>query len=438
MRNLADSAYAWFVLLSFSAMFFLVTAATFTSLGVVLPDMVSELGWSWTSAGFGFTVLGISTGLSSAFPAFVIRNLGVRVTILVGTALLTTAFLLLFQVESVITYFIAAAMAGTGHSFVSTLPGTYMIARNFKRQSTAFGIYFTIGGLGGIVGPLIYFTAVGVWDEWRMHWMMVAVGTALLGVVTAFFLREGAAEDRRAEEIADEAMTETASGVYVTRQTWKVSQAIRTPQFYLIVGSYICFLFCGITVNSLSVAHLTEVGVAMSIAAGLLSFEAFLNAVSRAVSGFIGEHIDPKLLLVAGLAMLTAGMLALGTGTSWLLLSIYAFGIGAGYGVTFLASCVLLMNYYGRSSYLELFSIMNFFAAIASTGPFLGGYMRDTLGSFSLVFLLYALAPALVMAGVIFMRPPVRAETEEDVDAAEADQNPPYIDEGLAASNPAQ
>jgi MFS family permease len=436
MRNLADSAYAWFVLLSFSALFFLVTAATFTSLGVVLPDMVSELGWSWTAAGFGFTVLGVSTGLSSAFPAFVIRKLGVRVTILVGTALLTTAFLILFQVQSVLMYFIAAAMAGTGHSFVSTLPGTYMIARNFKRQSTAFGIYFTIGGLGGIVGPLIYFTAVGVWDEWRMHWMLVAIGTALLGVLTAIFLREGAGEDQRAEEVAAEAMLDSTDDVYVTKQTWTVRQALRTPQFYLIVASYVCFLFCGITVNSLSVAHLTELGVAMGIAAGLLSFEAFLNAVSRAVSGFIGEYIDPKHLLVAGLAMLVAGMVALGAGSSWPLLIIYAFGIGAGYGVTFLASCVLLMNYYGRSSYLELFSIMNFFAALASTGPFLGGYMRDTLGSFSLVYLLYALVPALVMAGVFFMRPPTRAGIEED----EEDEAEPstFSDEGLTASTAAQ
>ena len=329
--------------------------------------MVNELNWSWTAAGFGFTVLGVATGLSSAFPALVIRKLGVRVTILVGTALLATAFLLLFQVHSVWVYFIAAAMAGAGHSFVSTLPGTYMIARNFKRQSMAFGIYFTIGGFGGIVGPLIYFAATGLWDEWRMHWMIVAIATTVLGVLTALFLREGTEEDKRADNVAAEAALETTTNVYVTNQKWTVGQALRTPQFYLISASYISFLFCGITVNSLSVAHLTEVGVAMGIAAGLLSVEAFLNAGSRAISGFIGEYIDPKQLLLVGLALLVVGMVALGAGSSWPFLIVYAFGIGAGYGVTFLASCVLLMNYYGRGPYLELFSVMNFTAAIAST-----------------------------------------------------------------------
>ena len=34
-----------------SALFFIITAATFSSLGVVLPAMVAELHWSWAERG---------------------------------------------------------------------------------------------------------------------------------------------------------------------------------------------------------------------------------------------------------------------------------------------------------------------------------------------------------------------------------------------------
>lgn len=420
MSDTKEAVYPWFVLLSFSLMFFLVTAGTFTSLGVVLPDMVSELGWDWTAAGLGFTLLGVSCGLSSYPPAYMIRKFGVRVTVLFGTAILVAGFLLLYVVQDVPTYFIAMLLAGTGFSFVATVPGTYMIARCFKKQSMAFGIYFTIGGVGGIAGPLIYFAAVGIWEEWRMHWMIVAILMAASGILTAAFLREGEEEDRRADEIANAAVDESSSGVYITRQKWAAMQALRTPQFYIIAAGYVSFLLCGITVNSLSVGHLTEIGIGMAIAGGLLSFESFLNAASRAVSGFIGEYIDPKLLLIVSLGLLVVGMIGLGVGTSWPALIVYAVGIGIGYGTTFLATSVLLMNYFGRNAYLELFSFMNVAATLASFGPFLGGYLRDVTGTFVWAFFLYALVPLVVMLAVLFMRPPVRIsdEVEREEEAA--------------------
>ncbi|MES1990985.1 MAG: MFS transporter [Pseudomonadota bacterium] len=417
MNSDTSKVYPWFVLLSFSALFFLVTAGTFTSLGVVLPAMVKELGWDWTSAGLGFTIMGISCGLSSFPPAFLIRKIGVRLTLVLGTAIICSGFYLLYSLHSVSVYFLSMLLTGMGFSFVATVPGTYMIARTFKKQSLAFGIYFTIGGVGGIAGPLIYFAAVGLWDNWRMHWVIVAVLTAAAGLLCAAFLREGKDEDQKAETLAEEAIIEATSGVYVTKQKWTAKQALRTPQFYIIAAAHMSFLLCGITVNSLSVAHLSELGIAMGVAGGLLSFEAFLNSASRAVSGFIGEYLDPKILLIIALALLVAGMIGLGIGTNWFALIIYAIGIGVGYGMTFLATCVLLMNYFGRSAYLELFSLMNVGATLASFGPVLGGYLRDQTGTFSYAFFLYTIIPAAMLVAVVFMRPPLREDADEALPA---------------------
>ena len=79
---------AQLALLGLSLLFFQITAATFTSLGVVLPAMVGELRWSWGAAGLGFTVLAVACGLASLAPAVVIRALGVRATLAAGGAVL--------------------------------------------------------------------------------------------------------------------------------------------------------------------------------------------------------------------------------------------------------------------------------------------------------------------------------------------------------------
>ncbi|HUD49885.1 CynX/NimT family MFS transporter [Parvibaculum sp.] len=419
MNSRRGKYYPWLVLSVFSLMFFLVTAATFTSLGVVLPSMVKDLGWDWTSAGLGFTLLGISCGLSSYPPAMTIRRYGVRVTVLIGTVLLVAGFLSLFATHSVWLYFVGTTLAGTGFSFVSTVPGTYVIARAFEKQSIAFGIYFTIGGLGGIIGPFIYFSAMAIWGDWRMHWMIVAVATAIAGLAIILVLREDEEERRAAAEVEAAAAARAAPGVYMTKQAWTAPLALRTPQFYIISAAYISFLLCGITVNSLSVAHLSERGISMAMAGSLLSIEAFLNSLSRVLSGFIGEYVEPKFLLLGSLLFLIMGMVALSFATTFPFLIIYAIGIGVGYGATFLATSVLLTNYYGRKPYLELFSIMNLAATLASCGPWLGGHLRDTTGSFVPAFLAFSIVPAVVFLAVTVMRPPRFVEAKA-ADAEEA------------------
>ena len=68
----------YLALSALSLLFFVITAGSFTSLGVVLPEMVVQLHWDWSQAGLGYTVLGVACGLASLAPALVIRRLGVR------------------------------------------------------------------------------------------------------------------------------------------------------------------------------------------------------------------------------------------------------------------------------------------------------------------------------------------------------------------------
>jgi MFS family permease len=416
-----SNSYPWRVLAAFSLLFFVVTAATFTSLGVVLPSMVTELHWSWTDAGLGFTLLGLACGLSSFLPALAIRRLGVRLSIACGAVILVTGFLCLFNAHSITAYFAGTTLVGIGYSFVATVPGTYVLGRCFRRQSTAFGIYFSVGGLGGFVGPWVYFFANEIWHTWRAHWMLAALAigiSALLAIVT---LREDQAERDNAADIAASARGDSkATGVYYTAQTWTARQALRTPQFYIIAAAYTSFLLVGITSNSFAVAHLSDNGYAPALAATMLSAQALINALARIGGGIVGEVMEPRRLLMVSLFCIIVGLVALSIGNSWIMLILFAAGIGIGYGLTFVTTSVLLSNYFGRGPYLALFSIINLISATACFGPVLGGAMKDRLGSFSSVFLLYALVPVIVLLAAALMRPP-RHSHSAVADSAGAD-----------------
>ena len=121
--------YQWTILTLLGLVYFLTTATTFTSLGVVLPGMLRELNWSWTDAGFGFTLLGLTCGLSSFLPSLLIRKTNVRLRLLLFLA----GFYSLYTTQSIQRYFIGTAFLGIGFTFMATVPGTYVISRLFSR-----------------------------------------------------------------------------------------------------------------------------------------------------------------------------------------------------------------------------------------------------------------------------------------------------------------
>ena len=118
-----------------SVVFFLITATTFSSLGVVLPAMIGELHWSWGGAGIGFSLLGVFAGITATIPASLIRRFGVRATLVAGSLVMAAAFACLALAHGLMLYFLGCLLVGLGFTLLATVPGTYLLARLFAHPS---------------------------------------------------------------------------------------------------------------------------------------------------------------------------------------------------------------------------------------------------------------------------------------------------------------
>ncbi|MFZ5728700.1 MAG: CynX/NimT family MFS transporter [Pseudomonadota bacterium] len=412
-----ESLRPWVLLGVFSLLLFLISGATFSSLGVVLPAMVADQKWSWAQAGLGFTLLGACCGGSAWFPPIVIRRFGVRAALLLGTAVMAAGFLCLYATPNVWIYFLGTALCGVAYQLMALIPGTHVLAAVFQKRAMAFGLYFTLGGLGGVAGPMMALAVMELTGgAWRPFWALQAIAALAIGVLCSLLIPSSAWLRSSSETIdaAVKAEAEAAAAapqsaplaVYRTVQDWTLKQAMGTVQFYILVAAYFVHLLSGVTVSSLSVAHLTERGVAAGVAAGMLSLEGLMATVARLGGGFIGDRIDPKWLLILAVGALGMGSLALSVADSYALMIVYAIGTGVGFGLTALAVTILLLNYYGRQNNLEIFSTVCLVGAVSALGPLIGGSLRDLLGSFSPTFQLFGLVAAGVFVASLFMRPP--------------------------------
>jgi MFS family permease len=395
----------WLTFASLSLLFFVVTAGAFSSLGVVLPAMVNELRWNWTEAGVGYTVLGVACGLSSFMPAVLIRLFGVRGTMFVGAAALIAGFGAMAITHSVGLYLTATVLIGMGFALVSTVPGTHVLTDLFENRALMVGAYFTLGSLGGVAGPLIYVAVHGLTHGWRPYWATFVVLALVAGTCAILTTPGRRDESRHRTDVPEHAgPAELIEGL----KDWTVRRALRTPQFYVIVGGYTTYLLVNTTAHGFAVEHLTERGVGATSAALMLSLEGLIGSGVSVIGGMLGGKLSAKRLMILALAALTLGMAGLAEARGWGLMSVFAVGVGLGFGLCFLASTMLLFDYFGRGPNLELFSIMCMISTTAALGPAFGGWARDVLGSFSQMFLLCAGITALILLAACFLSPPVR------------------------------
>jgi len=400
----AKPVHPWVTFASLSLIYFVVSAGAFSSLGVALPAMVTEMKWSWEQAGWGYTLLGVACGFSSVLPAMLIRRIGVRGAMAVGTATMIAGFATMATTQSVWAFLAATTLIGVGFALVSTVPASHVLTDLFKKRSTALGAYFAVGTLGGVAGPQIYVAVERLTGGWRPYWwtfVVMSVAAGAFAILTTPERRDESAHVTLAPEQAGPG--ELIHGL----EDWTVRRALMTPQFYVIFGVYTTYLLINTTAHAFAPQHLIEHGVSKADAATMLSIEAAIGVAVSVFGGWLGERLPTKLLMLICMGAVAIGQFALAEASHWGLMSVFAIGVGIGYGLSFTPPTVMLLKYFGKRANLELFSIMCVLSTIAAAGPAIGGKAHDLTGSFEGLFLACGGVTVAMFLATLFLRRPV-------------------------------
>jgi MFS family permease len=332
---------------------------------------------------------------------------------------MAAGFMSLAVAHGILLYFLGTALCGVGYQMMALIPGTHVLAAIFRKRGLPFGVYFTFGSLGGVAGPWLVWLARNVFHgQWRVFWQAQIIAAVALGVVCAAMVGGPAwlarMSARTDNELAEDLAKPQKGAVYRSAYNWTAKEAVRTPQFLVLLAAYFGHLLVGVTVASLSVAHLTERGITATVAGAMLSLESLVQTGGRAAATFIGDSIDPRHLLVFALGSLMVGSIALSVASSYPAMLLYAVGSGLGFGLTGLAVTMLLLNYFGRKHNLEIFSLTCLVGAVSALGPTLGGILRDATGAFGSTFQLYGAVSGVIFIGALLMRPPKLRATHDD------------------------
>ena len=411
-----------------SGFFFHTTAATFTSLGVILPAMIEDRGWGYGEAFFGFSLFALIVGLVSLAPAWALRRLGLKLVYVIGGGALIAGFAWIAMGQSPYDFYGGLVLAGLGYTLCGPVGAIHLInARFAEKRSGLIGFYMTIGGLGGVAGPQMATWVTSLAGAWQAHWWVLIAVTFILTALALLFIDA----PRRLPDSAGATQTGTAASsensepaqnpasgvgrVFITDFDWAYGDVLKTPQFYVIVAAMTLTLLCGLTMNAAAPSHLLGLGVTQAIVATSLSTHAILNALSRGLGGILSGRIDPKWLLVSALLAEVIGMAALADGSSFAMIALFVLGEGYGFGMCLFATTVLLVNYYGPDRNPELLGTLNLISTIAMIGPVLAGTLAEQTGGFASTFYGLAALMMVITVAALFMRPPQPAQSRRRI-----------------------
>jgi MFS family permease len=272
-----------------------------------------------------------------------------------------------------------------------------------KRRGLAMGLGQIGGGLS-----LVYIMLIDwVNTHWGWHYSFIVMGALIIGVTLPLYLffyyahpKDKKMQPYGAEEVeAARLKIEKAD-----EPDWTLRRAFKTHQLWLLIFTDFCFWGLG---NYLVIAHqikyAEDAGFTSLQASGIFALFGFVSILGQ-ISAFISDSIGREKTATIALAMSVIGLVSLmsvhDTSDMWML---YVYAIGAGFATGLFSPTVIV-------SAADLFQGKNIGAISAlvltgvglggAIGPWLGGFIYDVYGSYTIAFII-SLA-AIVLSGVSF------------------------------------
>lgn len=393
--------YGW-RMLPFAWLIYGLGAAAFYSWGFFLPEMIAELELNRGTGGLAFTIWSFCGGIVAPVIGICLTRFGPRPVFTAGFLAVSVAYYLTSQAQDrwdVLIYF--GLFAGLTHSFSTVLP-TQTLATNWFLHWRARAMAFLLIAAGVLQPLIVKFdeALLNAGGTWRDGWQIIAGLCALLGVLSFLALRnspesmgqlrDGARSLGELRPAADKSAAETS-------EQWTAREAVRTPQFALMV---ICGFGYAVPWSVVVVhgrLHLQDSGL-VDAAGDLIGLMILLSIFGR-LSGALGDVVSPVRLLGVGLVLEGTGLALFLHATTVPRARAAMILLGIGFGLAYLSQAATFARFFGRRAFATTTGVRFAIGAVpGATMPWLAGWVFDTRGSYAIPFLAIA---AVTLTGAV-------------------------------------
>jgi MFS family permease len=348
------------------------------SLGVFLPPLAAETGWSRTGISTAATLDFLFMGAAALVWGVLSDRYGTRIVVLAGSALLGLGLIAASRADTLLSFqLLFGGLVGiAAGSFYAPMMAAATSWLEHRRNLAAALVSAGMGIGSMTVSPLAAWL-IGAFD-WRTAMFAIGCLAWILLIPAALLVRQPpqGAQARAGAETGQEA--------YPLRST----QAVLTPQFAAIALAH--FACCAAHSGPIfhMVSYATLCGLPTMLAVSVFGVAGLAGLGGRIGLGIAADRLGAKPVLVAGLlvqALAVGAYVFVSELTEFYALSV-VFGLA--YGGVMPLYAVLVRDFFGPRIMGTLFGAVSMFASVGmAVGPWAGGYVFDNSGSYLWLYL---------------------------------------------------
>lgn len=399
--------YAWIIALTGTLVTILAHGFGRMSYSVILPSMKDGLTLSYAQVGtiatgnfIGYLCLAITGGFLAA--RFGIRRVVFISLFVIGISLFLTGF-----ADSFIYAFLMRLISGLGNGGayvpIMALPAAWfaMGKRGLATGIVSGGIGAGLCISGNLLPPVIL--AFGK-DGWRYAWFLLGIIVLVLAFVCFAFLRDnpkekglsvyGGSEEQKAGPKVT--LFSAFRDVVVVPEIWKLGCV-----YFMYGFSYIIFLtfFVAYLTKEMQVPPKIAGGLVFGLVLGISSI--FCGVIYGWISDVLGRRYGS---MIAYLTLALAYLLcAFWRDYPGFFASAFVFGIAA-FSIPTIMAAASGDAVGGRLAPAGLGFITLFFGIGQALGPWIGGLIKDSTGTFTYAFVLSAAVSVLGALGSLILK----------------------------------
>ncbi len=403
MENKDSKLFYGYIIVAVSFVVQWLCVGTMFTYGVFFKHLANEFNWSRATVSLASSLAFFIGGLVGIMAGRLNDRFGPRLIIAVSGVLLGLGYMLMSWVQAPWQlYLFYGVIVGTGFSGhdVVTLS---TIARWFvRRRGMMTGMAKVGTGAGQLVMPILASVFIAAYG-WRMSYVLMGAAVVVLFLVVAQFMRR---DPQRMGLLPDGERHTATSEQGPTEGGISLRGAISTRQFWTISLAYFTAIYSLLTIIVHIVPHATDMGIAETSAAGILSVIGGISMLGRLAIGTAIDKIGGKRAMTICFVFLVTALLWLQIATELWMLYLFALVYGFAHGGFYTLISPLTAHMFGTRAHGAIFSVVYFAGTVGGAiGPLLAGYIFDLTLSYQTVFWILAGLSFTGMLALLTLKP---------------------------------
>lgn len=409
--------YGWVIVAAAFIGMFIVGAAGFLALGVLVVPMQEELGWGRSQAFLPITVSVLTTAVMAFFigryfdwryGAIAIGSLSV---IVIGGRLLFLPFIDDYWVFLLVF----GGIGGLASFGTQAMPGVIVPKWFVRKRSQAVALAILGSSSAAFLTPVLISTLSDTYG-WRATWAILGVATLVIALPAMLLVR------RKPEDVGllPDGATHPPPGAEPSQATpveysMTLSEAMHTKVVYMLMAAIALgsFAWMGVPMSLVSLAD--DKGISTSTGAIAFSAYGLFSMSARFAWSYIADRTHVRIAMLS--ACLFGATVTFGT-VLWLghpvVLFTFACLVGFTIGGLIVLQPLIWAAYFGREHLGAITGVVMPISTVGlAAGPLAMAASSDILGAYEPGIIAIGAAWLVSAVIMVYAKPPVAAQVEE-------------------------